>query len=165
MILGRWLASEPDAFGQNLNRPSKLDLGWFCVQYDPGFFLEEGNWNRMQEDGSSIWFDSGCMLDIIAITGPSQNASESDLACLLGLRQPMGFSWGMLTTKHMQMALHFSAYCFVLFLVCREKKAMERHSLVWCKFFFVIFSLFPRQKSLFCLLIWGLSGCYQCKTV
>ena len=31
MILAHWLASRPDAFGQNLTRPSRLDPGLFCT--------------------------------------------------------------------------------------------------------------------------------------
>ena len=39
------LACRQDLFGQNLAQSArtKSDEGWFCVQYDPGFSLEEGN--------------------------------------------------------------------------------------------------------------------------
>ena len=64
MILAHWLASGLDPFGPNLTQSAraKLDMPAYTIRSS-----------------------SGCMLAVMAITGRNQNASGSDLACLLGL--------------------------------------------------------------------------------
>ena len=73
------LAPGPEAFGQNLARPSRPDMGQSCTVWSR-LSLEEWNQIRCRKLG----LDSGCTLATMAITGHNQNASESDLACLLG---------------------------------------------------------------------------------
>ena len=83
MIPAHQLASGWDAFG--LTRPSRLDPGRFCTIWSMPS-LEKQSWNGCgkSDPAYTIWPDPGCTLAIMAITGRNQNASGSDLACLLG---------------------------------------------------------------------------------
>ena len=85
IILAHRLASGPDAFGQNLTRPSRSDPRRFCTIW-PRPSLETRNRIRCGKSELAYTFchDSGCTLAVMAITGRNQNASESDPACLLG---------------------------------------------------------------------------------
>ena len=97
--------NRPITFSHNqawlhLARPSRWTLAHFA-QYDMGLLwkngtkLEEGSWMW------HIWYiyiytiqpDSDCMLAVMAITGHNQNASKSDLACLLGMHQYVCAAW------------------------------------------------------------------------
>ena len=86
MIPTHRLASRPDASGETLTRPSRSDPGRFCTMWSMPS-LEKWSWNECGklDPTYTIQPDSGSMLAIMAITGRNQNASRSDLACLLGL--------------------------------------------------------------------------------
>ena len=85
MIPAHRLASGPDVFGQTRTRPSRSDPVWFCTIWSMPS-LEKQSWNGCgkSDPAYTIWPDPGCTLAIMAITGRNQNASGSDLACLLG---------------------------------------------------------------------------------
>ena len=70
MILAHQLASGPDAFGQNLPRPSR---SIFYNNYGPGLLWKNGTESDV---GSQIQPNSGCMLAVMVITGHNQNASK-----------------------------------------------------------------------------------------
>ena len=75
MVLAHRLASRPDAFGQNLTRPSRSDPGRFCTVW-PIPSLETTELKRMREVGSGIYTirpDFGCTLAVMAITSRNQN--------------------------------------------------------------------------------------------
>ena len=67
--------------------PDRIWAGF--AQYDLGLFRK--NWTELDE-GSRIQPDFGSMLAVMAITGHNQNASESDLACLLGKAETLKHS-------------------------------------------------------------------------
>ena len=90
--VGRWflhtgLLQEQiqDVFDQNLTRPFRSDLSWVCTVWSRPS-LEKQNQIGCGKSGLAFTIRpySGCMLAIMAITGHNQNASKSDLTCLLG---------------------------------------------------------------------------------
>ena len=85
LILAHQLASGSDVFGQNLIRPSRSDLGRLCaIESRPS--LEEWNWIRCRklDLACTIQPNSGCMLPVLAITYPNQDAFKLDPASSLG---------------------------------------------------------------------------------
>ena len=85
MVLAHRLASGLDAFGQNLTRLSRSDPGRFCTIWSrPSLENQNRIWWGKLDPAYTIWPDSGCMLATMTITGRNQNASQSDLARILG---------------------------------------------------------------------------------
>ena len=84
IIPSHQLASRPDVFDQTLTRPSRSDPGQFCTIWSI-LSLEKQDWIRCgkSDQAHTVWPDSGCTLFITAVAGHNQNASRSDLACLL----------------------------------------------------------------------------------
>ena len=78
-ILAHWLVSGSDAFGKK----QAITTGSGPVLHNTIFGRMELNRMREVSPAHTIQPDSRCMLAMRAITGCNQNASQSDLACLL----------------------------------------------------------------------------------
>ena len=85
MIPAHQLAFRPNDGSQIMARPSRSDVGQFCIAW-PMPSVEKQNWKGCgkSDRAYTVRADSGCMLAVMAITSCNQNASGLDPACLLG---------------------------------------------------------------------------------